>query len=88
MIQRYDVMYAKDSNGKTFWNKCGVAFLSKNGSGYNLLLDAIPAPQEGSYKLFLFEPKDNSSKDSSPPNSSSRPTAKLDTASLDDDIPF
>ena len=86
MIERYDVMYAKENKGgNTFWNKCGVAFLSKNGSGYNLILDAIPAPQEGAYKLFLFEPKD---KATSSVSTTSRPAKPDFQEKPDDDIPF
>lgn len=52
-------MSAKESNGKTFWNKCGSAWLNKAGTGYNLVLDMIPAPIDGAYRMNLFEPREN-----------------------------
>lgn len=92
MIKRYDVMFAKENNGKTFWNKCGVAWLNKAETGYNLVLDAIPAPVDGAYRMNLFEPKENNNSNSggnSP--SSSRPGAnrqQTDDSGMEDDIPF
>jgi hypothetical protein len=34
-----------------------VAFKSRTGNGYSLLLDAIPAPTDGQFKILLMEPK-------------------------------
>jgi hypothetical protein len=65
MIERYDVMYAKENKGQTFWSKVGVAWLNKSGSGYNLVLDSIPAPVDGAYRMNLFEPKQNSERSNS-----------------------
>lgn len=83
MIKRYDVCFAKETNGKVFWSKVGAAFLNNNGTGYNLILDSIPAPVNGSYRLNLFEPKETGStqtsekqESSSPPNS--RPGSNRD----------
>lgn len=94
MIKRYDVMYAKENKGSTFWSKCGVAWLNKAGTGYNLVLDSIPAPVDGAYRMNLFEPKENNnsgggySNDSG--NSGGRPGANRGQSNdpPEDDIPF
>lgn len=98
MASRFDVMYAKESNGNTYWTKCGVAFPFKNNKeGYQLMLDAIPAPTEGVYKFTLFPPKENGG--GSPKVETytprGRPTAEtgtksaFDSGGMDDDtIPF
>lgn len=80
MIERFDVVYAKEANGKTYWNKVGAAFINKSGNGYNLVLEAIPVPIDGSYKLYLFEPRKED-------NKTSRPQAHR-FEEIDDDIPF
>lgn len=98
LVKRYDVMSAKESNGKTFWNRIGVAFLNKAENGYNVMLDAMPAPTEGAFRFSLFEPKENSNSggsngygsNGSGSNSgggSKRPSANV-PPDADDDIPF
>ena len=57
---------AKDGSQKTAWTKLGKAFKTKTG-GYTVVLDAMPAPLEGQYKIVLMEPKDFG--DSPPPAS-------------------
>src|SRR5215217_2970312 len=101
--KRLDAMFAKENNGSTFWNKCGVAFLNKNGNGYNVILDSMPAPQDGAFKFNLFEPKEKNQDNSNNSggysgNSSgnsggysggnSRPGANRGQDIPEDDIPF
>lgn len=57
MTNRLDALSARESNGKTFWTRVGVAFQSKDGSGWNVLLDAMPAPQDGQFKITLRPPQ-------------------------------
>ncbi len=91
MASRFDVMYSKESNGQTFWTKCGVAFPFKNGKeGFQVMLDAVPAPVDGAYRLTFFPPKDNNPKAETytprgrPASAASRQTVD----EMDDDIPF
>lgn len=100
MINRYDVMFAKENNNKTFWNKCGSAWLNKAGTGYNLVLDSIPAPVDGAYRMNLFEPNNNNSGGSNNNNdrggnsggnnsySSGRPGNNRNEIPESDEIPF
>jgi hypothetical protein len=48
----------RDGSDKTAFTKVGSAFPNKSGDGYTVLLDAIPAPQDGQYKILLMTPKD------------------------------
>lgn len=58
-MKRLDALVARESNGKTYWTRVGVAFQSKDGAGWNLLLDAMPAPVDGQFKITLRPPKDD-----------------------------
>lgn len=52
--QRMDVCTpVEGKDGKTRWTRCGVAFPSKTGPGWNIILDATPV----NGKLSMFEPK-------------------------------
>lgn len=54
---RLDAMSAREKDGKTYWNRVGVAFPAKQGPGWTVYLDSVPAPVEGQYKIILMEPK-------------------------------
>lgn len=58
MTERLDALTVRESNGKSYFTKIGVAFPSRNGNGYSVLLDAMPAPTEGQFKILLMEPKE------------------------------
>ena len=51
------VQYKQGEEVKTRWVKLGVAFETRGG-GWQLLLDASPAPVDGQYKVVLMEPKE------------------------------
>ena len=57
MTNRLDALSARESNGKTYWTRVGVAFQSKDGTGWNVMLDAMPAPTDGQFKITLMVPK-------------------------------
>ncbi len=59
MTTRYDaVISRKDKDGKNRYTKIGAAFPSKNGDGFNIVLDALPMPNaEGQAWISLFVPK-------------------------------
>lgn len=57
MTNRLDALSARESNGKTYWTRVGVAFQTKDGTGWNVLLDAMPAPVDGQFKISLMVPK-------------------------------
>jgi len=58
MSDRMDVVTFKETKtGKTFAVRLGSAVKSKKGEGWNLYLDAMPAPIEGQYRLSIVEPR-------------------------------
>jgi hypothetical protein len=59
MANRLDALSVRESNGKSYFTRLGVAFESKDGTGWNLLLDAMPAPVEGQFKILLRLPQDD-----------------------------
>lgn len=75
MADRYDVVSFKQTqSGKTFAIKLGSAVRSKKGDGWQLYLDAIPAPVDGQYVLSVVPPKDRQQSRNAPP--------------VDDEIPW
>lgn len=82
MTERLDALSARESNGKTYWTKIGVAFASKDGTGWNVLLDAMPAPVDGQFKITLKPPMP---RDDSKP---ARQAPAFEQGGADDDIPF
>lgn len=56
-MERLDALTVReDNNGKSWFTKVGAAFPNKDGKGYTVLLDAMPAPTEGQFKIMLREP--------------------------------
>ncbi len=80
MTTRYDaVISRKDKDGKSRYTKIGAAFPSKQGDGFNIVLDALPMPNaEGQAWISLFVPK---------PKDSSAPPARGGD-DMNDDVPF
>lgn len=57
MTDRYDALCVREDKGKAYFTRVGVAFKNRNGNGYSILLDAMPAPTDGQYKILLREPQ-------------------------------
>ena len=54
---RLDALAVRESNeGKSYFTKIGAAFPNKDGKGYSILLDCMPAPTDGQFKIMLREP--------------------------------
>ena len=58
MSERLDALAVRESGGKSWFTKIGVAFPSRNGNGFSVLLDAMPAPTDGQFKILLMVPKE------------------------------
>ena len=58
MVDRMDVLTAEENNGKTYWYRIGVAFVAKNGDGWNIKLAANPV----NGKLVLRPPREKQDK--------------------------
>ena len=78
-MERLDAMTVRESNGKSYWTKIGVAFPAKQGGGWSVLLDAMPAPTEGQFKILLREPL--------PPRDGQQQRAPAYSGDIDDDVP-
>lgn len=62
MTNRLDAVTArkytdKNGEGKTAYTRIGTAWAFKEGNGWTVRLEAIPAPQDGEFTILLFEPK-------------------------------
>lgn len=56
-MRRLDAISVRESNGKSYFKNIGVAFENKAGDGWNVLLDAMPAPTDGQFKFMLKPPQ-------------------------------
>ena len=82
MTERLDALCVRESNGKSYFTKIGAAFPNKDGKGWSILLDAMPASNEGQFKIMLREPLP---KDGARGGNDQRSNNARD---LDDDVPF
>lgn len=86
MANRLDALQAReyDAGGtkKTAFTKIGAAFEMKGG-GWSVVLDAMPAPVDGQFKVLLMKPKP---KEDKPAQQSA--SAGGFSRDLDDDIDF
>lgn len=85
MSDRYDALTVRESNGKSYWTRIGVAFAAKQGDGFSVLLDAMPASQDGQYKILLRVPQERDNRGGGTPQTKGRPSFDDD---LNDDPPF
>lgn len=56
MSNRLDALSVRESDGKSYFTRIGVAFQNKDGKGWSVLLDAMPASNDGQFKIMLREP--------------------------------
>ena len=56
MTDRLDALTVREKDGKSYWTRIGVAFPAREGPGWTLFLDAMPASNEGQYKIVLRLP--------------------------------
>lgn len=83
MTERLDALTVRESNGKSYFTKIGVAFPSRNGPGYSVLLDAMPAPTDGQFKILLMEPKADTGR-----GGGQRADTRQPAPAYDEDTPF
>lgn len=92
MTKRLDALMARDyeSGGetKTAFTRIGAAFETKAG-GWSVILEAMPAPVEGQYKILLMVPKPKDGQRQAPANQSKAASGDGGfSRDLDDEIPF
>jgi hypothetical protein len=58
MAERYDALTVRESNGKSYFTKIGAMFPNRTGSGFTLVLDAVPGSMDGQYRILLKEPQE------------------------------
>ena len=80
-----------DGEEKSAWTRIGVAFPHKNGEGFNVQLDAIPAPsasKDGSMKYeVVLRPPMEKKDDERPAKGGKYPTRATEPPD-DSDMPF
>ena len=52
----FEAFYVKDNGeGKGIWIKVGALWAHRDGKGFNLNLEMLPAPRDGKYTLVIRE---------------------------------
>lgn len=92
MANRLDALLAREyeSGGekKTAFTKIGAAFEMRNGGGWSVVLDAMPAPVEGQFRILLMVPKPREEQQSRRTVEPDRDDPRTTSRDLDDEIPF
>lgn len=91
MSNRLDALSVRETDNKSYFTRIGVAFENKDGKGWTVLLDAMPASNDGQFKIMLREPLPKDDRERSARNDvrgtgGDRPARFSDQ--LDDDIAF
>ena len=85
-MERLDALTVRESNGKSYWTKIGAAFPNRNGGGYMVKLDAMPASNEGQFTIHLREPLPRDG-ERQQQRSDRQPQRQSTRDALDDDLP-
>lgn len=82
MAERLDALAVRESKeGKSYFTKIGAAFPNKDGKGFTVLLDAVPASVDGQVKIMLREPLPKDGQQGGQRNTAPQPD-------LDDESPY
>lgn len=87
MANRLDALSVRETDGKSYFTRIGVAFENKDGKGWSVLLDAMPASNDGQFKIMLREPLPRDDRERSATNDRQQ-ASKAARDDLDDEIPF
>lgn len=87
MTERYDALTVRESNGKSYFTKIGAMFANRNGEGFTLVLDAVPASVDGQYRIILSVPKPRDDRERSA-NADRQQAQSRANGRMDDEIPF
>jgi hypothetical protein len=85
MTDRYDALTVRESNGKSYFTKIGAMFRNRQGDGFTLMLDAVPASNDGQYRILLSVPKPRDGREAGGSPPSRNAPQSLDD--LDDALP-
>jgi hypothetical protein len=86
-MERLDALTVRESNGKSYFTKIGAAFPNKDGKGWTVLLDAVPASNEGQYKIMLREPLPKDDRSGTRDRNDAQARANHRSGHDDDEIP-
>lgn len=63
MAERLDVIqFKKTQNDKTYAVRLGSAVPNRDGDGFMVFLDAMPAPVDGQYRFSIVPPREQRAK--------------------------
>ena len=65
MTDRYDAMTFREINGKHYPRQHGNMVKNRNGDGWTLFLDSMPAPVDGQWRIAILPPKERDDRERS-----------------------
>lgn len=82
-MTRMNLTSPRKRNDKTFWVSVGSAFPTKDGTGFQLVFDALPLPDADGRVVVLMSPprEDNAPRQQ-------RQTGGAPAGGMEDEIPF
>jgi hypothetical protein len=78
MADRYDLLTAREKDGRSYFTKIGVMFPNRSGEGFTCFFEALPIPGPDGCKVIVKLADQNGGQRRAPQPAS---------ADLDDDIP-
>lgn len=85
MSNRFDLLMRIPIGEKAIWRNIGSAFESRTNPGrYMLLLDAIPAPEDRQYKIYMVPP---TPKEDRPQQQQQQPAQQPAQRAADNELP-
>lgn len=81
MSDRYDLLTAREKDGKSYFTKIGVMFPNRNGDGFTAFFEALPIPGPDGCKVIVkrAEAKDAGQRQQAP---------RQAAPAFDDDVPY
>jgi hypothetical protein len=79
MSERYDLLTAREKDGKSYFTKIGVMFPNRSGEGFTCFFEALPIAGPDGCKVIVkkAEPRENGQRQQS-----------RQPVTIDDDIPY
>jgi hypothetical protein len=53
MSDRYDMLTAREKDGRSYFTKVGVMFPNRNGDGFTAIFEALPIPGPDGCKVIV-----------------------------------
>ena len=88
MSDRYDLLTAREKDGKSYFTKVGVMFPNRNGEGFTCFFEALPIPGPDGCKVIVKKAEARQQSYNGDPRTNSSGGARQPAPAYDPDDPF